>query len=348
MREIVDAINFIEIPQSEFTLGRNYSKKDIHNISKEYDIYFDWLLKEIGEKTLNIEDFYISEFPITFKMIKSFIDLTGSRSSFNDKLLENIKKYDDDIPAFPVDISEANYFCTELSKYSKEYNFSLPTEPEWEKASKGLDSRIFPWGNEKNTLISNTSESIEQSPYKTTSKIFNSSYFGVKNMGGGIEELTSTNYQSYANSPIKTASVINYVVLRGGTCEHKLDLSMCTRRHGNIPSEYRGFRIVAKMKEAQLENKVTESFYLRMKNIEVNDFILVKLHSEDDSYYYVDLGLEKKGRIKKEKTLDLSKGLYFKSEVIIKVKKIDSQFIDCEKLSINDLDEILRRISNEL
>ena len=134
-------------------------------------------------------------------------------------------------------------FCYWASEIMGEC-IDLPTEPEWEKAARGSwDDREFPWGDEiiENVNIKGQYNSL---PIPVKNIMENRSPYGVYDLSGNIEEWTRSYNRPYLGSPLKYSKLLNYHILRGGTCEHGLDLARCSRRHGNIPSLFRGFRIV--------------------------------------------------------------------------------------------------------
>ncbi len=53
----------------------------------------------------------------------------------------------DDHPVGSVSWTDANEFCRWLSGEIG-VDFQLPTEAQWEKGARGIDERIYPWGNE--------------------------------------------------------------------------------------------------------------------------------------------------------------------------------------------------------
>ena len=109
-------------------------------------------------------------------------------------------------PVVYVNESDANAYFAWLSKVTGR-KFRLPTEEEWEKAARGTDGRIFPWGNDPDNSRFTSSINAPASGTTPVDAHPNSaSPYGVEDMLGNVWELTS--------SPWKPGSKSN--VYRGG------------------------------------------------------------------------------------------------------------------------------------
>jgi formylglycine-generating enzyme required for sulfatase activity len=196
----------VYIPAGEFTMGHDDS----------YDT------KPV--RRLNLPAFYIDKYEVTNKRYKRFIDATGHKVPWSQdpaagpyiwdwqKRMYPEGKGDD--PVVLVSWEDAKAFCAWAGK-------SLPSEAQWEKAARGANGTIYPWGATWADRKPNTSESgVRQTAPVGTFKEDVSPY-GVYDLAGNVSEWVEEWFAPYPGNPIISyEEKQKYKVLRGGSWDY--------------------------------------------------------------------------------------------------------------------------------
>ena len=96
-----------------------------------------------------------------------------------------------DHPVTGVSWDDAGEFCRWLSAENKAI-YTLPTEAEWEKAARGPEGNIFPWGNSWKPENCNAEGRVGTTTPVNFFETLNTSYYKVVDMAGNVFEWTST------------------------------------------------------------------------------------------------------------------------------------------------------------
>lgn len=134
------SIDWVEVPAGEFVMG--LSEEHAQEIRRVYAPLTDdrlqhWFAFEMPQRTVDVKCFYISRFPVTWAQLDAFV--RGDDYRFTPVPPEDIS----DRATQPAHCSWhlAGHFCHWVGA-------RLPSSFEWEKAARGTDGRLYPWGNE--------------------------------------------------------------------------------------------------------------------------------------------------------------------------------------------------------
>jgi len=186
------------IPAGEFTMGTN-----------------DRLPDEGPQHKVLLSAFYIDKFEVTNLQYKKFIDETNRRSPkyFRNRTFPEGRA---DHPVTYVGWDDAAEYCQWADK-------RLLTEQEWEKAARGTDARMYPWGNDFEVSHANTPGRWKEFAFfgdTTPVGAFKKgvSPYGVHDMSGNVWEWTASWYKPYPGNTTAAESYgERYKVLKGGS-----------------------------------------------------------------------------------------------------------------------------------
>ncbi|MBI5652461.1 MAG: SUMF1/EgtB/PvdO family nonheme iron enzyme [Chloroflexi bacterium] len=105
--------------------------------------------KPIHVATL-LKGFFIDQFPVTQKQYKEFVDATQHRVPNVDAERAKPYNWDPKTRTFPPGLENHPVVLVswdDANAYAQWAGKRLPTEMEWEKAARGIDGRVYPWGD---------------------------------------------------------------------------------------------------------------------------------------------------------------------------------------------------------
>lgn len=228
-------MEFVRVPAGEFSMGSDTFKDP------------DARKDEKPQHTILLAEYLIGQNPVTNRQYQVFLLASGHRQPLH--WLNGIMPKDkENHPVVYVSWVDTVAFCSWLSKVIG-MKVRLPSEAEWEKAARGVDGRIYPWGNQSpDGTLANYAASDTRA---VSEYIRGASPYGALDMSGNVCEWVNDFYNKnyYQTSPATNpAGPVwgEYRVLRGGSFSSSVDLIRTASRFWALPSaayeKFNGFR----------------------------------------------------------------------------------------------------------
>ena len=271
-----DGTEMVLVPAGEFVMGS--APDDIASVLRRHPKANGAILQdEIPKHRVFLEAFYIDKYEVTSARFQQFVQATGYRTQAEreggGKIRTGAKTWAqvpdatwraprgqgssitglEAHPVVQVSWHDAKAYCTWAGK-------RLPTEAEWEKAARGTDGRLYPWGNELDGAKANYCDrncpfewkdaSVDDG-YRSTAPVGSyeagKSPYGAYDMAGNVWEWVADWYDAkyYQRSPARNpqgpTSGTQVVLRRGSWLYTALDFR--TTERAGVPPDRRNENI---------------------------------------------------------------------------------------------------------
>ena len=210
-----------KIPAGKFLMGSGYTQTDKELPDPEYfgvskhganrPADFD---NELPQHKLFLDRYQISKTPVTNLQYEMFTKATSYPVPGHwpeGVVTPEIANH----PVVYVDWADVQAFCTWAG-------VGLPNEPQWERAARGIDGRIWPWGNTPPTKeLANFGQSDKTGRTKEVGSYPNgASPEGLLDVAGNVWEMVGSAYRPYPYEASDGREILDLpeeYVLRGGS-----------------------------------------------------------------------------------------------------------------------------------
>lgn len=217
-----DGMVMVYVPAGEFTMGSDNGDSDEKPIHQVY-----------------LDAFWIDQTEVTNAMFAAYLNNTKTSYDDNpwlDTSDENLRIFWDgekwmvsegyeSHPIILINWLGAGTYCHSMGRI-------LPTEAQWEKSARGVDERMYPWGEMVSCKYSNYLGCIGGT-MPVSSYPDGASVYGALDMIGNVWELVSSLYQPYpygATDGREDLSALSVRAVRGGSYVNSIFQSRSTER----------------------------------------------------------------------------------------------------------------------
>jgi formylglycine-generating enzyme required for sulfatase activity len=242
-------LGFVEVPAGPFVMG---SDPVTDRLAFDNERWGD----RGTQGSVDLPAFHIARYEVTVAQFKAFVDATGYR--IDEQAIQGLPTHPVTSVSWPDALAYSRWLEKTLRAWPRTppqlgwlfgdgWHVGLPSEAEWEKAARGTDGRIYPWGNEPRRDRANFGA-------KGTTPVGTFTCpecpFDLFDMSGNVWELTRSPYQAYPYDPGNDRENLEadaLWIMRGGSFADTERNVRAAIRGGADPGARRpfiGFRVV--------------------------------------------------------------------------------------------------------
>jgi formylglycine-generating enzyme required for sulfatase activity len=249
-------LGFVEVPAGPFLMGSDRER--------DRDASAD----ELPQHSVELSAYYVARYPVTMAQFRAFVQGSGYQAQGPWERYSGAENH----PVVGVTWYDAMAYCRWLTEQlewegtpeplatllrDRGWQVRLPTEAEWEKAARGTDGRIFPWGDEPDPDRANYADTGVGATSAVGCFPGGASPCGCLDLAGNVWEWTGSLYRPYPYRPDdgqNDPDAEGGRGVRGGSWLFNQGIARCAYRFRFIPGYYYsdlGFRVVVSLASSE-------------------------------------------------------------------------------------------------
>jgi formylglycine-generating enzyme required for sulfatase activity len=244
-----DLLGFVEVPVGPFLMGSDPARDPLAFDNERWP-------GATPQATVDLPAFYVGRYEVTVAQFGAFV--AGTAHRVDAQAFRAPANHPVSMVTWPDALAYCRWLESELKQSPRTpprlqqllrdgWHVGVPSEAQWEKAARGTDGRIYPWGDQPRRDRANFGRA-ETTPVGSFPCA--ECAFGLSDMSGNVWEWTRSPYQPYPFDPAddrKNLEADALWVMRGGSFADAERNVRAAIRGGADPGARRafiGFRVV--------------------------------------------------------------------------------------------------------
>ncbi len=192
---------------------------------------------DVPEHEVQVKDLFIDKIEVTVGEYKEFVEAAEIAPPWGK--IKDVTKIAD-LPVVNIAADDAIGYC----RWRHPPRGRLPSEEEWERAARGREGRLYPFGNEFLRVCVNGLHGEAGVPQAADKHACGATPSGILDLSGNVWEWTSSKPSAYPGSTPTLPASDKFRIIRGGSFFNtdENDLTATVRQFAIVPNRFLGFR----------------------------------------------------------------------------------------------------------